>query len=343
MVWCAIQLTTCPTSDVARKCGAVGTLGTIWFVSLLLALPMLLISGTQNISVLGVVVYTACMEQTHMRDFRFAYSVVTLVCQYALPASVVIAAYVLISCTIRARSAQQQQRHLASLASLKRTAHSTSRPTAAVTSSRSTTMTSSDTVTYDAVSTTTGGVAGGREVVPMSRTERKCQRARRTIILLLAIVVVFAISWLPLNAYNILADVNPTLISSIDPHRIWIVMCHLFVLLSACINPVLYGWLNDNFHREFISILRLCFPCISSARAPSDGGYSGVVSSTGYSPRPSRARGIPNRLGANTEVSAVYKGATIDDNVTSPAMLSAGSARSPLLVKFNDNPSNMED
>ncbi|THD26089.1 G protein coupled receptor [Fasciola hepatica] len=34
--------------------------------------------------------------------------------------------------------------------------------------------------------------------------------------------------------------------------------CLFCVLLSACINPVLYGWLNENFHREF---KLLCAPC----------------------------------------------------------------------------------
>ncbi|CAH8833247.1 unnamed protein product [Trichobilharzia szidati] len=34
--------------------------------------------------------------------------------------------------------------------------------------------------------------------------------------------------------------------------------CLLCVLVSACANPVLYGWLNENFHRE----LTLMFPWI---------------------------------------------------------------------------------
>lgn len=37
--------------------------------------------------------------------------------------------------------------------------------------------------------------------------------------------------------------------------------CLFCVLLSACINPVLYGWLNENFHREFKLV---CSPCRAS-------------------------------------------------------------------------------
>jgi len=34
---------------------------------------------------------------------------------------------------------------------------------------------------------------------------------------------------------------------------------------SACANPVLYGWLNDNFRREFVAVL--CRRCLPGAAA----------------------------------------------------------------------------
>lgn len=33
-------------------------------------------------------------------------------------------------------------------------------------------------------------------------------------------------------------------------------VCLLFVLISACLNPMLYGWLNENFRRRFKQLLR---------------------------------------------------------------------------------------
>ena len=33
-------------------------------------------------------------------------------------------------------------------------------------------------------------------------------------------------------------------------------VCLLFVLISACLNPMLYGWLNENFRRKFKQLLR---------------------------------------------------------------------------------------
>ena len=38
-------------------------------------------------------------------------------------------------------------------------------------------------------------------------------------------------------------------------------VCHIVALGSACANPVLYGWLNDNFRREFVAVL--CRRCVS--------------------------------------------------------------------------------
>lgn len=40
-------------------------------------------------------------------------------------------------------------------------------------------------------------------------------------------------------------------------------VCHLVVLGSACANPVLYGWLNENFRREFVAVL--CRRCTSGS------------------------------------------------------------------------------
>jgi len=40
--------------------------------------------------------------------------------------------------------------------------------------------------------------------------------------------------------------------------RLAVPICHLLVLGSACFNPLLYGWLNDNFRREFVKALCGC-------------------------------------------------------------------------------------
>ena len=105
-----------------------------------------------------------------------------------------------------------------------------------------------------------------RDVIPvelqtdvmLQRQAAERRRKRRTNVMLLTIGVVFALSWLPLNISNITADVSPQLLLRLDPHNLLIPTCHLLVLLSACINPILYGWLNENFRREFLLVFS-CF------------------------------------------------------------------------------------
>jgi len=93
------------------------------------------------------------------------------------------------------------------------------------------------------------------------RNLREAQRKRKTNMLLIGIGVVFAGSWMPLNVFNILADFDQELFKLMDKDGMAFAVCHLLVLGSACTNPVLYGWLNDNFRREFVNIF-----CVSCAR-----------------------------------------------------------------------------
>ncbi|CAH8452951.1 unnamed protein product [Schistosoma turkestanicum] len=56
--------------------------------------------------------------------------------------------------------------------------------------------------------------------------------------------------------------------------------CLLCVLVSACANPVLYGWLNENFHREFILMFPILFRSkkqISSVTVGVDHNYASVI------------------------------------------------------------------
>ena len=100
---------------------------------------------------------------------------------------------------------------------------------------------------------------GANSPFQQRKNEREAKRKRKTNLLLVMIAVVFACSYMPLNVFNIIADFNLNLINTIDKHGLVFPICHLLVLSSACANPVLYGWLNDNFRREFVSVLS--FPC----------------------------------------------------------------------------------
>ncbi|XP_055927550.1 neuropeptide F receptor-like isoform X1 [Argiope bruennichi] len=88
--------------------------------------------------------------------------------------------------------------------------------------------------------------------------ERDKKRVRKTNVLLVSIALIFGFSWLPLNILNVVADFfypfneNATF-------RIVFACCHMAGMSSACSNPLLYGWLNENFKKEFKEIFAKCF------------------------------------------------------------------------------------
>ena len=93
-------------------------------------------------------------------------------------------------------------------------------------------------------------------------SDGRTARKRRTNILLAMIAIVFVLSWMPLNICNILVEFLFSVFRSenIDINLVFVI-CHILVLSSACTNPVLYGWLNENFRKEFLNVLRWCNIC----------------------------------------------------------------------------------
>ncbi|XP_071540429.1 neuropeptide Y receptor type 6-like isoform X2 [Panulirus ornatus] len=89
------------------------------------------------------------------------------------------------------------------------------------------------------------------------RAQREIERNRRTTILLTAIAVTFAICWLPWHVVNLLADFH--YVGFKEPEYFYVVFgsCHAVAMSSACINPILYGWLNTNLRRELMQAIPL--------------------------------------------------------------------------------------
>ena len=89
------------------------------------------------------------------------------------------------------------------------------------------------------------------------QAQREIHRNKKTTMLLTALAVAFAVSWLPFQIVNILADFGYSEFE--DPKTLYTVIgsCHLIYMSTACTNPILYGWLNTNLRRELREYLPL--------------------------------------------------------------------------------------
>lgn len=80
---------------------------------------------------------------------------------------------------------------------------------------------------------------------------------RKSIKLLIAVVVVFAICWLPLNMYHLLTDLHPNP-ELFQYNSLVFFACHWIAISSTCYNPFVYCWLNESFREE----VRARFTCL---------------------------------------------------------------------------------
>ncbi|XP_074604601.1 neuropeptide F receptor-like [Brevipalpus obovatus] len=99
-----------------------------------------------------------------------------------------------------------------------------------------------------------GRMSQKRSVIKLDeRIKAEEKRTRRTNTLLISISLIFCISWMPLYILNLISDFKLLKLDDKD-YRLVFAVCHIIGMSSACINPLLYGWLNDNFQKEFKEI-----------------------------------------------------------------------------------------
>ena len=75
--------------------------------------------------------------------------------------------------------------------------------------------------------------------------------------ILAAMVVAFAVLWLPLHVFNSLEDWYHEAIP-ICPGNLIFLVCHLLAMASTCVNPFIYGFLNTNFKKEVKALVLTC-------------------------------------------------------------------------------------
>lgn len=149
-----------------------------------------------------------------------------------------------------------------------------------------------------------------RDMLERSRRTRGAQRIN---VMLLAIVVAFALCWLPLNVFNTLFDWHHQALPDCQHDAIFSA-CHLTAMASTCINPVVYGFLNSNFQKELKSTLQRC-QCSSRAAESYESFPLSTVGSEGLTKATSLNRtGSVCVLSARPEISTAIPVKTIPGN-----------------------------
>lgn len=93
-----------------------------------------------------------------------------------------------------------------------------------------------------------------------------CRRRSRTTALLFAMAFSNALLWLPFTVISLYIQLGPSDVTNRLHYELQQLddAAKLISMLSICVNPFLYGYLNTNFQREFKLIFQKCIPCLAS-------------------------------------------------------------------------------
>ncbi|XP_053107808.1 neuropeptide Y receptor type 5 [Hemicordylus capensis] len=83
------------------------------------------------------------------------------------------------------------------------------------------------------------------------------KRSRKVFCRLTVLIIVFAVSWMPLHVFQVVTDFNGNLISNKHFKLVYCV-CHLLGMMSCCLNPILYGFLNNGIKADLMALI----PCL---------------------------------------------------------------------------------
>lgn len=91
----------------------------------------------------------------------------------------------------------------------------------------------------------------------MRDNKYRSSETKRINIMLFSIVIGFALCWLPFFIFNLVFDWNHEAIATCN-HNLLFLICHLTAMISTCVNPIFYGFLNKNFQRDLQFFFNFC-------------------------------------------------------------------------------------
>ncbi|XP_066304446.1 prolactin-releasing peptide receptor-like [Branchiostoma lanceolatum] len=95
-------------------------------------------------------------------------------------------------------------------------------------------------------------------------SERKHERCKRKVKMIIILVGLFAVCWLPIHIFSIVLDFCPDVIlSSRQTVMVFFFCSHWLAMSHSFVNPIIYGFLNDSFRTD---LKWLCLRHLSRAR-----------------------------------------------------------------------------
>ncbi|XP_052829254.1 RYamide receptor [Octopus bimaculoides] len=90
-----------------------------------------------------------------------------------------------------------------------------------------------------------------------NRDERMAASKRKMVKMMIAMVVIYALSWLPLHAITLIGDQYPDIYSEDYMNIVWIA-AHWTAMSHSCYNPIVYFSMNSKFRAGFLRIFKCC-------------------------------------------------------------------------------------
>jgi len=198
-----------------KSCMALVIAG-IWLMAVLLAAPLLIFSITRAVEPFpGLRLYEVCVENPDLHVAKTVYSILSALIQYLAPIIIVSVAHARICNKLRSRMSSQPPAWTGPAAA-----------TATTTDLRQTSMLQLPEQPSTAIRVVVDSPSCANPTQRLDRKRRKdALRKRKTNRLLVAIAVVFALSWLPLNVFNIIADLDHEWVLVIDRSGLIFAVC----------------------------------------------------------------------------------------------------------------------
>jgi len=229
---------------------------------MLLAIPVVHYTTLQEVVAdpdIGVRRMVLCVERWNSSRVRRAYSIFTFVIQFCVPLIATATLYCRIYARLRLRRRRamcNQSRH----GSPGGAAAGATNPFRRCPSSASEMVT-----TERGGGSTSLGVAAGTHVA---------SRTNKTNRILAAIVVNFVVCWLPWNVFGLITELDHRLVRG-RHFELADLALKGFAMASACVNPLLYCWLNENLRRNLGTLSLRLNPFHNLSRRSRSGGGAG--------------------------------------------------------------------